>query len=129
MTLQAESDSRAPIAISSTAGYGGGGATAFPAEDSGKKLPGEHLSDFGGKVQSCSMYDTLACKLSKFPSHCTMHTHPLMGAPLVNADLCLHADLLPVRRDSMASAASATSVRDSGQSLDEESPRHLSAPL
>lgn len=29
-----------------TAGFGGGGATAFPAQASGKDLKGEHLSDF-----------------------------------------------------------------------------------
>lgn len=29
-----------------TAGFGGGGATAFPAESLGKDLQGEHLSDF-----------------------------------------------------------------------------------
>lgn len=29
-----------------TTGFGGGGATAFPAQESGKDLHGEHLSDF-----------------------------------------------------------------------------------
>ncbi len=33
-----------------TAGFSGGGATAFPAEAAGQRLRGEHLSDFDGKV-------------------------------------------------------------------------------
>lgn len=37
-------------ALPPTAGFSGGGATAFPAETAGKTLPGEHLSDFTKKV-------------------------------------------------------------------------------
>lgn len=44
----------APGAVAATAGYGGGGATAFPAEAAGTVLPGEHLSDFEGKVNHSS---------------------------------------------------------------------------
>ena len=33
-----------------TAGFSGGGATAFPAQAAGSDLHGEHLSDFDGKV-------------------------------------------------------------------------------
>lgn len=41
---------------SPTAGFSGGGATAFPAQAAGKDLRGEHLSDFENKVRAfCSL--------------------------------------------------------------------------
>ncbi len=41
---------------SPTAGFAGGGATAFPAQAAGKDLRGEHLSDFENKVRAfCSL--------------------------------------------------------------------------